>query len=160
METDPLLRLQAVLNADIPLSRAMGLAVTTWNDSCLTLYAPLAPNINHRETAFAGSLNAVLTLSGWSLIWLLLDQERIQGKIVIQDSQIAYLHPVESDFAARCCLPPTDQVDRFLAMMRRKGRARIELHATIEQNGQIAVNFVGRYVAVWQKSLQNSLNHP
>jgi thioesterase domain-containing protein len=143
---DALRRLQATLHAEIPISEEIGITVGAYDDGCLALHAPLAPNINHKDTAFAGSLNAVATLAGWSLIWLLLDEARLPGKIVIQDSAIEYLRPVTSDFAARCRLPEADELSRFLMILRKKARARLQLQATISQEDRMAVRFSGRYV--------------
>jgi thioesterase domain-containing protein len=88
----------------------------------------------------------VVTLSGWSLLWCLLDEYEIAGKIVIQDSAIQYLLPVAKDFAARCCLPEEAQVTRFLKILGSKRRVRIELHAEIWEDQRLAVRFTGRYV--------------
>ena len=144
---DALCRLQATLHTEIPVSKDIGITVGAYDNRCLLLHAPLAPNINHKDTAFAGSLNAVATLAGWSLVWLVLDQAALRGKIVIQDSTIEYLRPVTGDFAARCCLPESDELTRFLTILRKKGRARLQLQATISEEDHIAVRFTGRYVA-------------
>ena len=141
--SDALRRLQDVLYAEIPISRALGLRVVS-GEGGLALHAPLAPNINHKDTAFAGSLNAVLTLAGWGLLWLLVDRARIPAKVVIQDSQIAYLHPVTMDFTAVCGQPSAALEERFLATLRRHGRARLELHAAVDEQGRVAVRFSGR----------------
>lgn len=143
---DRLDRLQTTLYDEIPLSVALGLRVVSYIDGCVTLDAPLAPNINHKDTVFAGSLNAVATLAGWSLLWLLLDEAALTGKIVIQDSTIEYRHPVAADFAARCCLPTPAQLQRFLLTLRKRQRARLLLDVEIVQHAAVAVRFSGRYV--------------
>ena len=130
---------------EIPLSQALGLRVVS-GDGGLTLHAPLAPNINHKDTAFAGSLNAVLTLAGWGLLWLLLERAELRAKVVIQDSQVDYLRPVTADFTAVCAEPADEVVERFLTTLRRHGRARLALDATISERGDVAVRFCGRYV--------------
>ena len=143
---DDLRSLQVALAAEIPISRALGLTVAGYADRILTLAAPLAPNINHKDTAFAGSLNAVLTLAGWSMLWLVARRAAVPAKVVIQDSTIRYLHPVAHDFAAACRLPDSTEIDRFLLMLRKKGRARMQLAAEIREEGRQAVAFSGRYV--------------
>lgn len=143
--TDALRRLQDVLSVEIPLSRALGLRVVSDNGG-LTLHAPLAPNINHKDTAFAGSLNAVLTLAGWGLLLLLLERAQLHAKVIIQDSQVDYLRPVTADFTAVCAAPAAEAVERFLTTLRRHGRARLALDATISEDGHVAVRFRGRYV--------------
>jgi len=147
MFTDGDLRaLQATLEAEIPITGAIGLRVAGFEAGALMLAAPLAPNINHKDTAFAGSLNAVLTLAGWSMLWLIARRAGIPAKVVIQDSAIRYLRPVAQDFAAECSLPERAELDRFLLMLRRKGRARMELAAEIRADGELKVAFSGRYV--------------
>jgi thioesterase domain-containing protein len=138
--------LQAALAAEIPITAAIGLKVAGFEDGALKLAAPLARNINHKATAFAGSLNAVLTLAGWSMLWLIARRELIAAKVVIQDSAIRYLRPVTRDFVAECRLPARAEVERFLLILRRKGKARLELAAEIREAGEVAVAFSGRYV--------------
>lgn len=138
--------LQATLYAEIPLSQAMQLEVGLKEPSQVLVTAPLAPNINHKDTAFAGSLNAALTLAGWSCVWLLVRDAELEGKIVIQDSAIKYHRPVTTDFTAQCAFPAAAERDRFLRVFRRRGAARLELTATIQELGRLAVSFVGRYV--------------
>jgi len=60
------------LHEQIPLTRAMGVRVRSWDGEKLWLSAPLEPNHNHLGTAFGGSLSALATLAGYSLLWLLL----------------------------------------------------------------------------------------
>jgi thioesterase domain-containing protein len=145
---DQLTQLEATLHHEIPLSRALGLRVAGIEQGELLLAAPITPNTNHKDTAFAGSLNAVVTLAGWSALWLLLRQEQLAGQVVIQDSSVEYLHPVTADFVARCGLPGAAERARLLATLRRRRRARIELAATIAEQGRIAVRFSGRYVVL------------
>lgn len=139
-------RLQQTLETEIPITTALGIRVAACDERCVVLAAPLARNINHKATAFAGSLNAALTLAGWSLLWSILDTEALPGTIVIQASTIEYLRPVAADFTARCCLPDEQQVTRFFTTLRRHRRARLELRAEIREAEQSAVVFTGRYV--------------
>lgn len=140
--------LQKTLHHEIPLSAALGLEVAEYDGDSLTLRAPLAPNINHKSTAFAGSLNAVATLTGWGLIWLITREHGFPSVIVIQEHETRYLRPVGQDFAATCHTPPTRQIERFLTALRQRGRARLPLTVEIRTGGeQPAVIFTGRYVA-------------
>jgi thioesterase domain-containing protein len=136
--------LQSTLHEEIPITRSFGLIVDSYDQGRLTLKAPLAPNINDKGTVFAGTLNAVATLAGWSLVWLILREHNMTGKIVIQDSAIQYLKSVAGDFTAACRKP--DQIERLLMTLHRKGIARVELAVEIQEAGTIAVAFTGRYV--------------
>jgi len=148
MSESPEARLQAALAREIPLSRAIGITVASWDGRTVTLAAPLAPNVNHQDTAFGGSLSAAATLAGWSALWLLLDAHGLEHRVVIQDASIEYRHPVTADFTVECALPEASTVDRFLATLRERGRARLGLVATIGSRGEELVRFEGRYVAL------------
>ena len=137
--------LQEILHSEIPISRAMGIRVAGYDGASLTLDAPLAPNTNHKDTAFGGSLYSLAVLSGWGLLHLRLAEVRLHKLIVIQESTIRYLHPVEHDLHAVCRLDDA-AFDRFLHTLNKYGRARISLAAVITHDNLNAVEFSGRYV--------------
>ncbi len=140
--------LRALLRSHLPVTRHMGIRVIGQRDGSLVLGAPLASNINHKRTAFAGSLNATATLAGWSTLWLLLREHGLAGHVVIQDSTVHYARPVTSDFEARCAMPSQAAIARLLDAVTRRGRGRIELSVTVEDRAGAAVEFRGRYVVV------------
>jgi thioesterase domain-containing protein len=138
--------LQETLYHEIPLTRFIGITVKEYTDGALSLLAPLVQNINHKQTAFAGSLNAVATLAGWGECWLLLRELGIAGKIVIQDSNTDYRKPVDNDFIATCQRPTAQEVEKLAQALRKKGRARLELQVAVYSGNILAVLFTGRYV--------------
>jgi thioesterase domain-containing protein len=138
--------LQATLEHEIPLTRHLGLHVEEFEDGTLVVRAPLEPNINHKATAFAGSLNAVCTLTGWGLIWLLLRERGLRSIIVIQEGTTHYHLPVRDDFTAICHMPPPETVETFLTTLARRGRARLPLAVEIRAGERLAVAFSARYV--------------
>lgn len=139
--------LQATLDHEIPITGYMGLRVAAYDGMRLSLVAPLEPNINHKSTVFGGSLNSVVTLAGWGLIWLLLKESGIAATIVIQNNTSHYRRPVTSDFTAICRRPDDAQVVQFIRALREKGKARLQLYAEVRENDDIAMSFEGRYVA-------------
>lgn len=139
--------LQQLLNTELPITLHLGLRVAVADPEQVILRAPLAPNRNHRGTAFAGSLNAIATLAGWSWLTLFLQQHHLAGQVVLQDSSIAYARPVASDFTATCVAPEAGAITRFLAAFHRSGRGRLRLAAELTDEAGIAGSFTGRYVA-------------
>ncbi len=137
--------LEYTLHHDIPLSQAMGIRVADYDGASLHLAAPLAPNINHKCTAFGGSLYSLAVLCGWGMLHLKLAEAGLRKHIVIQESNIRYLLPLAQDMHAECHL---DEVafQRFLRTLAKHERARLSLDVTIKQDGQSAVEFSGRYV--------------
>jgi thioesterase domain-containing protein len=130
--------LETYLHEHIPLSRAMAVHVVSVADDQVILGAPLAPNINHRDTIFGGSAAAVATLAAWSLLHLRLTSADLPSRIVIQHSVMDYLAPMAADFTARATLAPSADWDGFIRLLTRRGRARIALQAELiceEQKG-------------------------
>lgn len=140
------LHLQDVLHTEIPLTKAMNISVAGYDGKELILAAPIRPNINHKCSAFGGSLYSVAVLSGWGLIYLKLMEQQISGHIVIFNSDISYHHPVDRDFQVSCRMPEATDFDRFLDMFHKKGKSRINLQSQIFKDKKIAVTFNGNYV--------------
>lgn len=139
-------QLQDVLHAEIPLTKEIGIQVIEHTDLALSLRAPLQNNINHKCTAFGGSLYSVSVLSGWGLLYLLIKQHDLTGHIVIQESHTKFIKPVNSDITANCAFESSHHYEKFLSMYKKKGIARIQLEATIMCNAENAVIFNGTYV--------------
>jgi thioesterase domain-containing protein len=137
--------LQRTLHAEIPISQAMGIRVAGYDGRCLRLAAPLAPNINHKLTAFGGSLYSVAVLCGWGLLHLKLAESGLHKHIVIQESNIRYLRPVDQEMQAECCADE-GELGRFFKALEKHGRARIALAVTLRTDDRVAVEFSGRYV--------------
>ncbi|WP_127752619.1 YiiD C-terminal domain-containing protein [Devosia sp. 1566] len=137
--------LQAYLHEHIPLSRAMGVQVVASSVDAVTLGAPLAPNINHRDTVFGGSASAVATLAAWSLLHVRLSAEGLPSRLVIQRNSMDYLHPVAGDFTATASLE--GDWAAFTRMLARKGVARIAVRSQVDHAGEMAGAFRGEFVA-------------
>jgi thioesterase domain-containing protein len=140
--------LQLYLRESIPLSRAMEVSVVSVTADSVMLSAPLAPNINHRETAFGGSMSALAILAAWSLLLTRLKDEGLDARLVIQRNEMAYERPIQGEFTARSALADPEQWQQFCRMLTRKGRARIALTAVIESAGQVAGRLSGEFVAL------------
>jgi thioesterase domain-containing protein len=125
----------------------MGFIIAAYDIDSLTIKAPLHRNINHHQTAFAGSLNAAATIACWAYVYLMLEQRGIEAEIVIQQGAARYDKPVIGDFEAICHRPDAHHAERFLTMVDRKGKGRIQLAADVTVGDQIAARFEGVYVA-------------
>lgn len=138
--------LERYLHEKIPLTVAMGIRVAECDDAHLVLTAPLEPNRNHLGTAFGGSLHSLATLSCYSLLWWLLRNP--EAHIVIRESAIRYDKAVAGELRAICQAPAGETLAGFQRDFARKGKARVSLSATIEQDGQAAVKYTGVFVAI------------
>ena len=145
------LELQAYLHAHIPLSAAMQVAVRAVEPDGVTLAAPLAPNINHRETVFGGSASAVAILSAWSLLHTRMLAEGVHARLVIQSNAMDYDKPIFGAFTARSSLAEPDQWPRFMRMLARMRRARLRVNAVLESDGAVVGRLTGEFVALSNK---------
>ncbi len=137
--------LERTLHDEIPLSKAMGVRVIAYDGSSLKLTAPLTPNINHKNTAFGGSLYSLAVLCGWGMVHIKLAEAALHKHIVIQESNIRYIRPVDEDMQAECKLDD-ETLNKFLRTLHKHDRARLSLDVVINNQGQPAVEFSGRYV--------------
>lgn len=141
--------LQATLEREIPMSAQMGIRVDKADADGLVVRFPLSPNRNHQQTAFAGSLNALCTIAGWSSVFLLLKELGRRGAIVIRRSTIKYQEPVNSpEIFARCHPVHPEAKQYFLEMLDDKGQAKLDLSVEIAGREQPAVLFGGSYVVL------------
>jgi thioesterase domain-containing protein len=137
---------EAFLHEQIPISRAMGVAVEDCAPERLVLTAPLDVNHNHLGTAFGGSLGAIATLAGYTLLWVRMAKRN--SHIVIRDSRIRYNHPVKRQIRAVCQEPDPEKFGAFMKCFREKGKARIRLRVSIVEEGRACVEFEGEFVAM------------
>ncbi len=146
----PLLdELQKTLHREIPICAQMGIEVEGYEESRLTLRLPLTPNRNHKRTAFAGSLNALCTVTGWGLVYLLARERETYGDIVIRRSSIKYLQPVTSETIRATSMELDDGLlAYFTEMLREKGQAKLDLRVEIRGLDGPAVSFTGSYVVL------------
>ena len=157
MNQQLLAQLVQTLKRQMPISTAMQIAVANWDSPLceggrLTMSIPLAPNRNHQQTAFAGSLNALCTVVGWGTMFILLGERGLSGNIVIHRSTIRYRKPVQTAKIVAGALPlPRESVDYFFELLNCKGTSKLELSVEISgqdsagQEGTL-VTFKGAYV--------------
>jgi thioesterase domain-containing protein len=148
-EPSALSELQAVLEREIPMCAQMGIKVHNGGAEGLVMRLPLSPNRNHQQTAFAGSLNALCTITGWGSVYLLLRELGRDGNIVIRRSTIKYQEPVSSsEIYARCQPVSADARQYFLEMLGDKGQAKLDLTVEVAGSDGPAVTFSGSYVVL------------
>jgi thioesterase domain-containing protein len=139
--------LESYLHDHIPLSHAMAVSVVEASLQRVVLSAPLAPNINHRDTVFGGSASAVAILAAWSMLHVRLSAEGLGSRLVIQRNTMDYLAPMAGAFTAVAQEPSEQAWQSFTRMLRRKGIARIVQTSVLHHQGQPAGQLQGEFVA-------------
>jgi len=133
----------------MPPVAAMQVTVAGFEAGQLRLQAPLSANVNDKGTAFGGSLTSIMTVAGWGLVTMQLDLAGEQAEVYVADSAIRYLAPLRDDLLARAQWAEGEDWDGFLATLRQRGRARIQVRAWVDlpEGGQ-ATTLEGRFVAI------------
>jgi thioesterase domain-containing protein len=143
------LAVERELLADIPITHAMQLSIAAWDGESLSMAAPLGPNVNDKGCAFGGSLASVMTLAGWALVRLAIDQHGMDCDIFVQDSTIRYLAPVWNDFVAEARIDDEDSFSDFFNTLSTRGKARLTVRCEVRlPDGGIATALTARFVAL------------
>jgi thioesterase domain-containing protein len=141
---------QVYLYENMPLTRSMGLKVLEYRQK-VRLRLPLGPNINHKSTAFGGSLSALLITAGWLEVRRNLQDLGLQGEIVIQQSSVDYLKPVAQDFEAQAEPLPSNQWYNLKAMLKKYQKGRVSVQCWVGDQKDPAATFTGQYVILLGK---------
>ncbi len=139
--------LEQMLFQKIPILTHMGVRVEENSSEQIVVSSKLEEHYNYEGTAFGGSLNTVALLPCFLMARQILRDAQIEAKsLVIQSSEAKYLRPVSGNFKAICRYPDSSQ---FIANLRRRGVARIELRSiiTLSDASEELVHFLGRFVA-------------
>jgi len=139
---------EAYLHKHIPISGDIGCRVLGVSSDEVLLEAPLEPNLNHRATAFGGSMSALGILAGWALVHFRLRSEGLEVRTVIRESGVRYDAPVRGPFQARCAAPSPEAWDRFVRAVQRRGKGRVRVEIELTCNGRNVGTCRGTYVAL------------
>ena len=137
--------IDAYINRHVAIAQAMGIHLKHSDANSVILAAPLAPNVNDKGTAFGGTLDSILFLSGWAMTYQILQAHEEQANIAIISSELSFLRPVCEEIVATCKRPEPELVEEFIRTYRLRKKARWTLTANIYADGEIAAKFKGRY---------------
>ncbi len=133
----------------IPLSKSMGFSLVEVTRDKAEIFFPLAPNRNHHGTAFGGSLSAAHLLACYVWLFNFLKVQNLEAKteIVVKESRMRFLRPVEKDFTLICESPSLEDCDQFLKTLHSKNRSRLNLLSTVSDKGTLLSSMQAEFVA-------------
>jgi thioesterase domain-containing protein len=135
-------KLQHTWHRTIPMSKAMNIAISYYDQQKLITTCDEAFNKNLHNTMFAGSIYTLATLTGWGWVYLLLQQQNLDGNIVLADANIRYHTPIEGITFAETGLPlSSGSVDDLPV----KKKVKLHVEVKIMSGEQIAATFKGLY---------------
>jgi thioesterase domain-containing protein len=132
----------------MPLAAGMAIHVLEAGPDGVVIEAPIEPNLNHRSTAFGGSVAALAILAGWTLVHLGLRAEGLSAQTVIQKSAVRFDAPIHGAFRAVSRSVPSRDWERFTRSLARRGKGRVHVRVSIEAGGAEVASFEGAYVAL------------
>lgn len=138
--------LENKLHHEIPMSKYMQVKVVRASAEEIELECDLAPNHNHVGTAFGGSLATLMVLAAYCQLFEIINET---GHVLLKNSSMNFIYPVEEKLRAVCKAPSLDQVKKFQEAYSKKGKARLELNSQIVlSDGRVACQMTGEFVGV------------
>ncbi|WP_413584528.1 YiiD C-terminal domain-containing protein [Bdellovibrio sp. HCB274] len=125
-----------VLADNIKLYEHLGITVQELSSQRVVFKVSLEKNLNHKGTAFGGSLYATGVLSAYALVLAGLKHHQINTEnIVIAKGVIEYHRPIDSDFTIVCEFPDAASEQQFYQELKDKQRVRRDLQVHIFKEG-------------------------
>lgn len=132
----------------IPLTRAMAVEVRSAGVDGVELYAPLAPNINHRDTVFGGSASAVAILAAWSALHVRMRAAGLDVRLVIRRNTMSYERPITTGFTATAAPPTGEAWEKLVATAARGRPARVNVAAQLYCEGLLVGELDGEFAVL------------
>ncbi len=137
--------LENYIRSNIPLTDFMDFSISELSSNSIELTAPIAPNGNHYNTAFGGSIATLGIVCCWALLQNKMKEENQKGLIVIQESNTQYKKPARSNFSAECKIENPKIWNDFTEELNTNGKAKIELTANLFSEGVLVAVHKGSY---------------
>lgn len=135
------------LHKKIPITKAMGIQVLEFAPSIVRMLAKLDANINDKMTAFGGSINGLMTICGWAMVFKNIKEIDPDVDIVIKKSNINYLAPIREDFIAECELNNEEVRKEFIETYSKQKKSRLNLRISIKNKTTTFAEYEGQYIA-------------
>lgn len=140
--------LETYLHDRIPLTRAMAVEVRAAGTDGVEVYAPLAPNINHRDTVFGGSASAVAIVAAWSALHVRMRAAGLDVRLVIRRNTMSYERPIAAGFTATAAAPTGEAWQKLVATVERGRPARVNVGARLYCAGQLVGELDGEFAVL------------
>lgn len=138
--------MKTLLESILPAQK-LGIEVLGWANGRIELTAPLLKNLNDKGTAFAGSIDSLLDLAGWSAITLALRDTGINVEVMIVKSETAYRAAVRADMTATAELS-RDKIDGAVKELKSRGRSRISVQSHLTAEGARCATMTAHYAII------------
>lgn len=128
--------IQKTITGSIPISQHMGYEIIQLTPNRIEVAAPLENNINIHGTAFAGSIYSVATLTGWALMYYVLQDAGYKAELVLAEANIRYRSPIKENLRCQARLDEAERLS-FLDKLQQQGRSRLVLEVVINREAAV-----------------------
>lgn len=138
--------LDTFLKEHLPLARAAGVQIDSYDGEILQVSAPLELNINDKKTAFGGSLYNLCVIAAWGMTDLKAKELGLTGDIVVAKGEINYLKPLRSKLIASAFAPDEAMLEKAIHSYQTRGKAVFTITVKmLDEQQQVCVEFQGKY---------------
>lgn len=135
------------IRAKIPSLALLGMQFIEFSPARVVLAAQFAPNKNHIDTVFGGSLYTACAAACYGLFRAMAEAHGYNEQfIVLKTGNIQYLKPVTKDFEVIAAKDPDFAVEKFVASVKKFGHGKLELISHVMEAGQICATFTGLFI--------------
>jgi thioesterase domain-containing protein len=140
--------LTTLLHKDIPITKQMGSSIIHVDEHTCIAEVELEPNLNHKGTAFGGSIYSCCALASYGLFLNgLRHHGSMTNNIVIAEGEIKYVLPVTDDFEVKAEWHSDRDRKKFFETLKSKKKARTHVTAKVVCQGDVCAEFKGLFVA-------------
>ncbi len=146
-ESKSLVQFNKEIRAKIPSLALLGIEFTEYTPDRVRASVLFAPNKNHINTAFGGSIYLAATTACYGL-FLAMTAPFSKNKeyIILKKGSIEYLRPIDQDFEVVSSREPSLGVEKMLQSVLKMGHGKLELTSQVLQGSQVCATFKGVFV--------------
>lgn len=138
--------LDAFLKEHLPLARAAGVEIDSYDGDSLQVSAPLELNINDKLTAFGGSLYNLCVIAAWGMTDLKAKELGFSGDIVVAKGEINYLRPLRSRLIASAFAPDEAMIEKAVHSYQSRNKVVFTIAVQmLDEQQEVCVEFQGKY---------------
>lgn len=118
------------------------------SETGIELFVPLAPNLNHRDSAFGGSISAAGIMAGWGLLHHNCRIRGLRPTLVVQESTTRFLKPILDDFFVTVKPIESAAWQKFFRTLESRSKARLRVTSVIQSDDTTLAEQDGTFVAM------------
>ena len=138
-------KFEKFMHEQAPMTKYLNFKVEKFDVGIVKISAPFAADMDHKPTAFVGSINALTSVCGWAMVFMIIKEYNENPHITLLKSSVDYLLPINKDFSATCETVDGKKVDKFIKSYSKWGKSQVEVEVVVYTPIGAAAKFKGVY---------------